>query len=416
MKSKLLIGLLFLVSYTFYGQSAELMTILKEKLDPTSLDRNVNLLRSYVENRETNGNEYASKVLSKSDYFITQGSSGAYKTKQLLKKLNEANNHKWDYELENLIEEFNNIKGSAEKINDRASSLYYLYLPKSDVTTYYNRIVDNLGYLIDNINDARSKTQLMHDIFLWELTYVSEADQKKEIEQQIAYSNSISDRYNTSSGGSGQNQNTNSSTKKMGCITGNCVNGIGKYVWVDGNTYVGEFKDDQVTGFGTFYYHNNDVYVGTRKNTKRHGYGKYISNNGNITSSYVNNGVETNTKVEDYKAIYDVDKTKRGCISGDCENGQGIYIFTGKWDGDIYIGMWKNGVMDGVGNYYYKSGAIYTGEWKNNKMNGRGSYLYENKDTFVGNWKDSNKHGSGIYIYADNSIKKGRWENNVFIE
>lgn len=63
------------------------------------------------------------------------------------------------------------------------------------------------------------------------------------------------------------------------------------------------------------------------------------------------------------------------CISGDCSNGYGEFIFE---NGDKYIGYTKNNLRDGKGEYIVKQNANdpynliikYSGEWKNNKSHG----------------------------------------------
>ena len=35
------------------------------------------------------------------------------------------------------------------------------------------------------------------------------------------------------------------------------------------------------------------------------------------------------------------------CISGDCENGYGTYIYSGEWEGQKYVGEWKYGKLHG---------------------------------------------------------------------
>jgi hypothetical protein len=48
------------------------------------------------------------------------------------------------------------------------------------------------------------------------------------------------------------------------------------------------------------------------------------------------------------------------CIEGDCENGQGTYIFT---DDSSYNGAWKDGVPDGSGILKYIDGSRLKGKW-----------------------------------------------------
>ena len=51
-----------------------------------------------------------------------------------------------------------------------------------------------------------------------------------------------------------------------------------------------------------------------------------------------------------------------GCISGDCTDGYGTYVFS---NGSKYSGDWKYDMRNGYGNNTYTSGAQYSGEYKN---------------------------------------------------
>ena len=56
---------------------------------------------------------------------------------------------------------------------------------------------------------------------------------------------------------------------------------------------------------------------------------------------------------------------KTGCISGDCKNGYGTYIFgKGEFEGDKYVGYSKDNMSHGQGTYTYPSGSKYVGEFK----------------------------------------------------
>jgi hypothetical protein len=80
------------------------------------------------------------------------------------------------------------------------------------------------------------------------------------------------------------------------------------------------------------------------------------------------------------------------CISGDCNNGQGIAIikkkggirFTGQFqnrkphgrgiaqypDGTRYDGLWLNGTMDGLGTLTLNDGTVLSGVWRNSRFLG----------------------------------------------
>jgi hypothetical protein len=47
------------------------------------------------------------------------------------------------------------------------------------------------------------------------------------------------------------------------CIDGDCVNGHGTYVYIDGRKYTGDFKDGLWHGQGTLYVYEGKQYTGT---------------------------------------------------------------------------------------------------------------------------------------------------------
>ena len=59
------------------------------------------------------------------------------------------------------------------------------------------------------------------------------------------------------------------------CISGDCINGIGTYIWDNGDKYVGEHQDGKEYGQGTFTFANGNKYVGEYQDGKMHGQGTY---------------------------------------------------------------------------------------------------------------------------------------------
>ena len=95
------------------------------------------------------------------------------------------------------------------------------------------------------------------------------------------------------------------------------------------------------------------------------------------------------------------------CISGDCENGVGIFYFkeSEEWFGE---------------RAYVIDASKYIGEWKNKKKNGIGAYVYFDEtgaisNIYIGEWKDGLRHGKGTYTLADGTVESGQWENDKFI-
>ena len=141
-----------------------------------------------------------------------------------------------------------------------------------------------------------------------------------------------------------------------------------------------------------------------------------------------------------------------GCISGDCENGEGVlvqmtdrgvteyrgYFKKGLYDGfgrlsyedekSVYKGYWSMGKRDGRGSYWDKKNNVYIGQWKNDRRNGQGvqafavedwkedkhteNWLKENTENYSGNFKNDVFYGYGTYRWADGTKYVGEWVAN----
>jgi len=131
--------------------------------------------------------------------------------------------------------------------------------------------------------------------------------------------------------------------EKTGCISGNCGNGYGVYIWASGNKYEGFWKNDKRNGQGTdTYFLSGDKYVGEWRNGKKHGQGTYSWGKG-------------------------------------------------KWEGDKYVGEWKDG-----------------------KRNGQGTQTFSDGSSYVGEYKVGEKHGQGTYTFKSGEVRKGKWINGVY--
>lgn len=112
-------------------------------------------------------------------------------------------------------------------------------------------------------------------------------------------------------------------------------NGKGFYVWHDGSTYEGDFKDDF-----------------------RHGNGLFNWSNG-----------------ESYKGDYLEDE----------RTGLGIY----RWpDGSFYEGSFLKGKRHGFGVYQSINGGIYEGEWFDDMQHGEGKLTNPNRTLIHGVWRN----------------------------
>ncbi len=113
-----------------------------------------------------------------------------------------------------------------------------------------------------------------------------------------------------------------------------------------------------------------------------------------------------NKKFPDQSINY---RNNSGCVSGDCEDGYGEYHFSGKWQGDIYIGDFKNGKFHGYGTYSRSQGDKYEGYWKYGDQHGQGRYTFADGDIYEGEFED----GEFIGDKNDNSMSNNSgWKAN----
>ena len=139
--------------------------------------------------------------------------------------------------------------------------------------------------------------------------------------------------------------------------------GQGKYTFVDGSKYEGNFKDDEGHGKGTLTFVDGSKYEGEFKNGNRHGKGVF---------NYI--------------------------------------------DGSIHEGGYKDGKRHGKGIYTFVDGAKYIGEYKLDMYHGKGIYIHANGEKYEGGWKENKKSGKGIFTYKDGRKFKQLWKDGKQIK
>lgn len=77
---------------------------------------------------------------------------------------------------------------------------------------------------------------------------------------------------------------------KFGCIEGDCVDGIGTYVYENGDVYKGAFAKDKRNGNGSFTYVDGEKFEGDYLEDQRQGKGIYTFKNGDKYEGEFQNG------------------------------------------------------------------------------------------------------------------------------
>ena len=90
--------------------------------------------------------------------------------------------------------------------------------------------------------------------------------------------------------------------KYEGFTKNNKLEGYGKYIYENGEYYIGQWLNDLKHGKGTIYYKNNTIkYEGDYVKNKCEGYGKYIDENGDYYIGQFLNGLKHGKGTEYYK-------------------------------------------------------------------------------------------------------------------
>jgi hypothetical protein len=182
--------------------------------------------------------------------------------------------------------------------------------------------------------------------------------------------------------------------------------GYGAYYWDDGTRWVGQFDQNLLTGYGTYFFITGEKYVGYFVDSKRNGWGiNYDPNTGVKKIGFW----KDNTLITPKNSM-GKDGNATGCISGDCKNGYGKYVYNNGY----YEGNFKNGYRNGQGKYYFDIGDFYSGNFDDNKFNGKGVYYYTNGERYSGEWKDQRTHGKGELVQFDGTLKIGYWKEGKY--
>jgi len=181
--------------------------------------------------------------------------------------------------------------------------------------------------------------------------------------------------------------NNNNLTARVGCMHGDCLQGVGVLEYADGSKYEGNFSDGELTGYGIWYFATGEKYIGMFRNNYCHGRGVHYKADGDKITGIWEHGVYIGNRFNE--------NGEEGCIQGDCENGVGTYIFKGgkaKYEGDFL-----NGRPNGQGLCHYSEGNWYEGAWANGSFEGLGEMYMLDGSIISGIWKSGTYQGENYH-------------------
>lgn len=222
--------------------------------------------------------------------------------------------------------------------------------------------------------------------------------------------------------------NGSANSGSTGCVSGNCNEGWGKYVYEEKEHYVGFWQGGKRHGYGVYKWLGSGKYIGSWNNDQMQGYGVYIAKNGdNIIGWYKNGnlngpgisvindqwkqGIFSNGNVSTAYSYYS-NNLDTGCTAGDCQSQYGKFVWS---NGDQFIGFWKNGNMH-MGTYFFANGDKYSGMFNSgNQFDGMGRFFFKDGAYYGGMWKNGQYHGKGYYHNKDLVSQIGEWASGSLV-
>ncbi|NRB63647.1 MAG: caspase family protein [Saprospiraceae bacterium] len=180
--------------------------------------------------------------------------------------------------------------------------------------------------------------------------------------------------------------NFSAAAQKFTCIKGNCKTGHGACVFPSGARYEGDFENGNITGLGVLYYPNGDTYIGNWRNQVRQGKGRFRFASGN-----------------EYLGEFD-----RNLMQG-----YGVMTYA---NGNRYEGQWKANLPFGKGTYTLATGGKYVGYFVNGRFEGQGTMYYGDGSYYQGEWKNNERHGEGALVMTSGLRKTGWWQEDELVE
>lgn len=171
------------------------------------------------------------------------------------------------------------------------------------------------------------------------------------------------------------------------CLEGDCTNGRGAFRFSSGAQYVGQFTNGKSNGIGICYWPDGSRYEGEWKDGLPHGKGAKTLSLGRLQAGWFQEGRYLGeTAPEEFmsRSGSAINEQVEGCISGDCYNGYGVYVFPSK---AVYTGEFRQGEIHGFGICHFSDGSRYEGEWKHRKPDGRGAMTYTDGSKRLGLWQ-----------------------------
>jgi len=159
----------------------------------------------------------------------------------------------------------------------------------------------------------------------------------------------------------------------------------GRIEYINGAIYEGALTPEgQRQGFGVLKNADGAKYEGFWDKDLKHGDGKLTQPDG-----------------RDVEGIF---------VEGKLWSGIGAY----KWCGEVYTGVWEDGVLNGPGTHETKKGSKYVGQFQYSKYHGQGKLTLANGEIQEGEFCNGLLHGEGKKTNSSGGVFKGSFSEGKY--
>lgn len=201
--------------------------------------------------------------------------------------------------------------------------------------------------------------------------------------------------------------------------------GIGKALFVNGDTYEGTFVEGMRSGRGVYTFKKfGDTYEGQYEENRKHGFGT-------ITYKSGGGGEDEEEAADDaaegaaprggsYVGHYTMglrgsaaaaappgeEAAAAAAAAAASESSEGTFTYV---NGDSYCGQWQAGKKHGKGTYSFaKDGTRLEGHWEGGKITS-GRWVFPNGTFYVGRFRYNKPFGKGIWVFANGNQLTGEY-------
>lgn len=173
----------------------------------------------------------------------------------------------------------------------------------------------------------------------------------------------------------------------------------------DGSIYRGSLDErGMLGGQGNLIWPTGAYYKGQFLEGLMHGNGVYVLADGTKQEGVFERGVILEGTITDAFGSKYIGKFKNGILNG---VGEIQYSNGGYYKGDV-----ANGYENGVGTYTSYNGEIVQGHFKDGVLDGKARVEFSGGGSFEGTFIGGVKQGKGVLIYSDGSRYKGDFNND----